>query len=72
MSIEKYAEEVRNLVTHRYAGMTKKDEKYTDERDDYVPVFYCKYCGNYHTEGECPVEDFDMIPGIDDGSGFLF
>ena len=72
LAMEKYAEEVKKLVADRPLGLPEAGVKHPGERDDYIPVFYCEYCGNFHAEGECPVEDLDMIPGMDDGSGFLF
>ena len=71
-SMKKYGDEVKSAVMERISRIPSKGDMQTGKKDDFDPEFYCEYCGNFHGEGECPVEDMYMMPGIDDGSDFLF
>ena len=71
-SMRKYAEEVRSVVVERISSIPGKSDMQTEKKDVFDSVFYCELCGNFHGVGECPVEDMYTMPGMDDGSGFLF
>ena len=74
MLMERYAEEVRNLVSERIFTFGEKDEKQegqVKEQAGYVPISYCGYCGYRHAEGECPLADAENWPNIDDDD-FMF
>lgn len=74
LPMEKYTEEVRNMVSERVFTFSKKDEKQNEEQGKehtgYVPILYCGYCGCRHAEGECPLGDVEDWPDIDDD--FMF
>jgi len=71
-AMKKYGDEVKAAVAERILMISGKDDRYPGEKDDFVPVSYCEFCGNFHGAGECPVEDMYMMPDMDDGSDFLF
>lgn len=72
--MEKYAEEVRNMVSERFFNFGDKDkgQKQQDkEQTGYMPTSYCGYCGNWHADGDCPLADSENWPNIDD-EDFMF
>lgn len=74
LSMDKCAEEVRNMVSERFFSFDKKNEKQEGQdkgQTEYVPTSYCGYCGNWHADGECPLADSENWPNIDDDD-FMF
>ncbi|MCK4828644.1 hypothetical protein KA005_73620, partial [bacterium] len=74
LSMERYAEEVRNMVSERVFNFGQKDEKQAGQnntKNEYVPMSYCGYCGNWHADGQCPLADAENWPNIDDDD-FMF
>ena len=71
-AMKKYGEEVKSAVVERISRIPEKNNTYPRGKDVFDAVDYCEYCGNFHGVGECPVKDMYMMPGMDDGSDFLF
>jgi len=74
LSMDKCAEEVRNMVSEKFFSFGKKDkgqEEQDKEQTEYAPTSYCGYCGNWHADGECPLADSENWPNIDDDD-FMF
>jgi len=71
LSMDKCAEEVRNVVSERVFSFDKKPEKQDENQTRYMPTSYCGYCGNWHADGECPLADSENWPNIDDDD-FMF
>lgn len=74
LAMEIYAEQVKNMVSEKAFAFDKKDEKregQNNAKNEYVPMSYCGYCGNWHDDDQCPLADAENWPNIDDDD-FMF
>jgi len=56
LPLDKYAEQVRSIVSEKVYGITNAEEK-QDQQDLFAPTAYCDCCGYCHGPGECPLGD---------------
>jgi proteasome lid subunit RPN8/RPN11 len=70
LSMQTYAEQVRNMVSDNLFALTRNDEKRNKQKDEEqsgcVQTHYCGYCGYFHADGECPLDDSEAWANIDD------
>jgi len=69
--LDKYAEEVRSVVSEKVFSFARIEEKQSQEQGKLGAIYYCGYCGYRHAEGECPLGDVENWQQIDD-EDFMF
>ena len=72
LAMDKYAEEVRSTVTEKVFSFSKAVNGQYGVEDKLIPETYCGYCGNWHAEGECPLDDAENWPQVLNDSDFMF
>jgi len=71
LPLDKYAEEVRSVVSEKVFSFAKTKENQAQEQGKLGAIYYCGYCGYRHAEGECPLGDVENWRQIDD-EDFMF
>jgi len=69
--MDKYADEVRNAVQEMVISFPTKDNKQVQQNES-VPASYCGYCGDWHPEGQCPLQLGEQWPVEYDEDDFMF
>jgi len=57
ISLDKFAEQVRNTVSENDFVFGLPDSKQDQDQALLLPESYCECCGNWHAEGQCPLTD---------------
>ena len=72
LTMEKCAEEVRSTVSEKLFSFPKAAKDQDIVQDKLIPETYCGYCGNWHGEGECPLQAGEQWPMVFDEDDFMF
>jgi len=71
-SQDKYAQEVKAAILETQFNQSHAAKEPDKKEDRFIPEQYCDYCGNWHGEGECPLQTREQRPVGFDEDNFMF